>query len=225
MVKILEFKVENSLLKRFTCRPRCSVMLVSISVLMTLFAAAPVTSAAGTLSCDDSLKTRFAIDPDTTVTLIRLFNKGDNLNLDGTPSKKTAARDLCMVKLNVGPGNPGPAGAPSTSRGIGIEIWLPSPWNGRVHVIGGGGFVGNPDISSLTQLGTAGSLTQAYETAGAEGSVSAVTHTGHVAHGRAGAGSFAMLPEGDVNKALWRDFASRGIHETAVKAKALAAIY
>jgi feruloyl esterase len=193
--------------------------------IMTSFAAVPATSTATTLSCDDSLKSRFAIDADTTVTLSRFFKKGDNLNLDGTPTKKAAARDLCMVKLNVGPGNPGPAGAPSTSGGIGIEIWLPSPWSGRVHVIGGGGFAGNADISSLTQLGTAGSLTQAYETAGAEGSVTAVTDTGHAAQGRAGAGSFAALPDGSINRVLWRDFASRGIHETAVKAKALAAIY
>lgn len=211
-------------LKESTCRPKSGVMLIGIS-LMTAFTAVPAMSTAGTLPCDDSLASHFAVDPAMTVTLIRFFKRGDNLNLDGIPAKKTAARDLCVVKLNVGPGNPGPAGAPSTSRGIGIEIWLPSPWNGRVHVIGGGGFAGNADISSLTQLGTAGSLTQAYETAGAEGSVSAVTDTGHVAQGRAGAGSFAMLPDGAINKVLWTDFASRGIHETAVKTKALAAIY
>jgi hypothetical protein len=210
--------------RRLACWPKRNAALVGMN-LLTLFAGVPAASAAGTLSCDDSLKSQFAIDPDTAVTLIRFFKKGDNLNLDGIPSKKTAASDLCMVKLNVGPGNPGPAGAPSTSRGIGIEIWLPTPWNGRVHVIGGGGFVGNADISSLTQLGTAGSLTQAYETAGAEGSVTAVTDAGHVAQGRAGAGSFAMLPDGSINKTLWTDFAGRGIHETAVKTKALAAIY
>jgi hypothetical protein len=204
--------------------PKSRVTLMSMG-LLTSFAAVPAASIAGALPCDDSLKSQFANDPDTTVTLIRFFKKGDNLSLDGTPAKKTAARDLCMVKLNVGPGNPGPAGAPSTSRGIGIEIWLPTPWSGRVHVIGGGGFAGNADISSLTQLGTAGSLTQAYETAGAEGSVSAVTDTGHVAQGRDGTGAFAMLPDGGINRALWTDFAGRGIHETAVKTKALAAIY
>lgn len=36
-------------------------------------------------------------------------------------------------------------------------------------------------------------------------------------------GAFAMNPDGTVNTALWTDFASRGIHEMAVKAKALAA--
>jgi hypothetical protein len=211
-------------LRRLVCWLKSGVMPMSIS-LMALFSAAPGTSIAGTLSCDDSLKSQFAIDPDTTVTLIRFFKKGDNLNLDGTPTKKTAARDLCMVKLNVGPGYPGPAGAPSTSRGIGIEIWLPSPWSGRVHILGGGGFVGSPDISSHTQLATTGSLIPAFDIAGAEGSVSAVTDAGHIAQGRDGTGAFAMLPDGGINRTLWTDFASRGIHETAVKAKALAAIY
>ena len=65
--------------------------------IMTSFAAVPAKSTAGTLSCDDSLKSRFAIDADTTVTLTRFFKKGDNLNLDGTQTKKTAARDLCMT--------------------------------------------------------------------------------------------------------------------------------
>ncbi|HWW24275.1 MAG TPA: hypothetical protein VNZ85_00080, partial [Caulobacter sp.] len=48
------------------------------------------------------------------------------------------------VKLNVGPGNPGVADAPSTSAGIGIEIWLPTAanWNRRIHVKGGGGWAG-----------------------------------------------------------------------------------
>ena len=39
-------------------------------------------------------------------------------------------------------GNPGPAGAPSTSAGIGIEVWLPAKaaWNNRIHALGGGGW-------------------------------------------------------------------------------------
>ena len=34
-----------------------------------------------------------------------------------------------------------------------------------------------------------------------------------------------MKPDGTINTALWRDFASRGIHEMAVKSKALAVSY
>lgn len=75
--------------------------------------------------------------------MVKAFKKGDPLLLSGTATATTpiAGNDLCMVKLNVGPGNPGPANALSTSPGIGIEVWLPTPtnWNNRIHVKGGGG--------------------------------------------------------------------------------------
>ena len=97
------------------------------------------------LKCDDTLKDDFNPDSLTTVLLVKAFKKGDALTL-GTPNPTTpiAANDACVVKLLVGPGNPGPAGAPSTSPGIGIEIWLPAPenWNHRIHVAGGGGWAG-----------------------------------------------------------------------------------
>lgn len=174
------------------------------------------------LTCDNSMIAAFKPDANTTVTSVKAFKKGDSLALSGTPAAPVppvAANDLCMVKLNVGPGNPGPVGAPSTSAGIGIEVWLPSPanWNQKIHVLGGGGWAGGTAISSLTVLGS----TNAARTAGTEGSVSAATDTGHTV----GNGSFAMNPDGSINTALWTDFASRGIHEMAVKAKALAAAY
>ena len=34
-----------------------------------------------------------------------------------------------------------------------------------------------------------------------------------------------MKPDGTINRALWADFASRSIHEMAVKTKALANLY
>lgn len=174
------------------------------------------------LTCDNSMIAAFKPDANTTVTLVKAFKKGDSLALSGTPAAPVppvAANDLCMVKINVGPGNPGPVGAPSTSAGIGIEVWLPSTanWNNKVHVLGGGGWAGGTAISSLTVLGS----TSAASTAGNEGSVSAATDTGHTI----GNGSFAMNPDGSINTTLWTDFASRGIHEMAVKAKALAAAY
>jgi Tannase and feruloyl esterase len=185
------------------------------------------------LTCDDSMKAAFKPDANTTVTLVKAFKKGDDINVSGTASGVKAANDECLVKLNVGPGNPGPAGAPSTSAGIGIEVWLPSPanWNSRIHVLGGGGFVGDPAVSSLTQVagieftGIDGS---AAGVAGGEGAVSAVTDTGHASSdplGATGDGAFAMNPDGSINTTLWTDFASRGIHEMAVETKALAAAY
>ncbi len=152
------------------------------------------------------------------------------MTLDGAPTGMTALADLCLVKLNIGPGNEGPAGAPSTSRGIGVEIWLPSPenWKGRIHQLGAGGFSGIATVSSLTKLVTFGDFSPA-AVAGIEGSVSAITDTGHVSHlpGPAASmdGSFAMNPDGSINRTLWRDFASRGDHAAVVSIKALVAAY
>ncbi|KLU23480.1 feruloyl esterase [Caballeronia mineralivorans PML1(12)] len=185
------------------------------------------------LTCDDSMKTAFKPDVNTTVTLVKAFKKGDDLNLSGTSSGVTATNDLCMVKLNVGPGNPGPAGAPSTSPGIGIEVWLPSPanWNKRVHVVGGGGWAGGVQGSTTAIAGLPNPLAALFPAvavstvaiAETEGAVSASTDTGHA--DTAGGGSFAMNPDGTINTALWTDFASRSIHEMAVDTKALATAY
>jgi feruloyl esterase len=180
------------------------------------------------LSCDDSMKNEFHPDSLTTVLLVKAFKKNDPLTL-GTPNANTpiAANDVCMVKLLVGPGNPGPAGAPSTSPGIGIEIWLPTPanWNQRIHVAGGGGWAGG-NQTSLTLLagaGGAGTTTPAPSyIATVEGAVSANTDTGHSGPG---GGSFAMNPDGSINTVLWNDFAQRGIHQMAVKTKEITKAY
>lgn len=162
------------------------------------------------LTCDDSLKTAFKPDDDTSVVAVKSFKKGDTLS-----GSATAANDTCMVKLLVGPGNPGPADAPSTSPGIGIEVWLPTKtaWNGRIHALGGGGWQGGAAGTADTIASTA-----AAAIAGTEGAVSSTTDTGHPAPG---VGSFAMNPDGTINRTLWTDFAARGIHQQAVKTKAL----
>ena len=102
------------------------------------------------LTCDDTMKTAFTPDANTTVLARQVVQgrRSDRLvGNDGTPP--VAAKDLCFVKLNVGPGNPGPASAPSTSPGIGIEVWLPAPanWNEKIHNIGGGGWAGGARLS------------------------------------------------------------------------------
>ena len=180
------------------------------------------------LSCDDSMKSEFRPDSLTTVLLVKAFKQNDPLTL-GTPTSTTpiAANDVCMVKLLVGPGNPGPAGAPSTSPGIGIEIWLPTRenWNQRIHVAGGGGWAGgnHTSLTLLAGAGGAGGTTPAPSyIATVEGAVSASTDTGHSGPG---GGSFAMNPDGSSNTALWDDFAERGIHEMAVKTKAITMAY
>jgi hypothetical protein len=178
-------------------------------------------------ACNDSLRSAFKSDGVTTVRSIRLFKRGDDIGLDGKKSGMIALVDLCVVKVNVGPGNPGPTDAPSTSSGIGIEVWLPPPteWNQRLHVLGGGGFAGDPRVSTLDSIGG----DRAVAIANNEHSVSAVTDAGHVSANdprmAAGDGSFGINPDGTINKVLWTDFASRGIHEMAVVSKQLATAY
>ncbi|WP_181916996.1 tannase/feruloyl esterase family alpha/beta hydrolase [Paraburkholderia sp. BL27I4N3] len=179
------------------------------------------------LSCDDSIKTGFKPDANTTVLSVKAYKKGDPLVLSEPVTAQTplAANDLCMVKLNVGPGNPGPASAPSTSPGIGLEVWLPSPanWNKRVHVLGSGGWGGGTAGSTaavMNQLNAGGSPAAIAAT---EGAISAITDTGHSdeLHG----GSFAMNPDGTVSTAQWTDFSTRSVHALAVQTKALATAY
>jgi len=175
------------------------------------------------LKCDDL--NAFRPDSLTTVLLVKAFKKGDLLTLSTTPP--VAANDVCMVKLLVGPGNPGTAGVPSTSPGIGIEVWLPTSenWNRRIHVAGGGGWAGG-NQTSLTLLagagGAGGTTPSPSFIATEEGAVSANTDTGHSGPG---GGSFAMNPDGSINTVLWNDFAQRGIHEMAVKSKQITKAY
>jgi len=180
-------------------------------------AAAPAPVA---LTCDDTMKTAFVPDANTQVVLVKSFKQGDPLLLSGAAASgtPTAAKDLCLVKLNVGPGSSGPQGAPSTSTGIGIEVWLPTKgsWNTRVHALGGGGWQGGPAGSTTVIASPA-----AAAIAGVEGAVCSITDTGHVV----GDGSFAMNADGTINKTLWTDFASRSVHEQAVKTKALATAF
>jgi Tannase and feruloyl esterase len=181
------------------------------------------------LSCDDTMKDEFRPDSLTTVLLVTAFKKGEPLALSGTPAMpppRIAANDVCVVKLLVSPGNAGPAGAPSTSAGIGIEVWLPARenWNRRIHVIGGGGWAGgvHTSLTLLAGAGNDGTTASPATVATVEGAVSASTDTGHVI---TGTGSFAMNPDGSINTVLWNDFAQRGIHQMAVKAKQLTKAY
>jgi feruloyl esterase len=169
------------------------------------------------LACDDSLKTAFKPDTNTSVLMVKQFKKGDSLALSGTPAAPTpptAANDVCMVKLLVGPGNQDtPSTAPSASPGIGIEVWLPTAanWNQRIHNLGGGGWAGG-NQASTTLIGSTAAAAQA-----GAGYVSATTDTGHTVSN----GSFAMLQNGGINSTLWEDFAERSLHQLALKTKGL----
>lgn len=173
----------------------------------------------------------FANEAGTRVLAVHAFAKGDRLGKSGK-DRPVAVADLCMVKLVVGPGTPGPAGAPSTQAGIGIEVWLPSPsdWTGRIHNVGGAAFMGLPEITNPEEIapGVSG-IEAASAIAGHEGAVSAITDTGHAMeesdNDAYSDGSFLLRPDGAINTEQWTDFSERGIHEAAIKTRQLTQAY
>ena len=128
----------------------------AIALLASLGAAdAQQTDGSEALACNDSIA-------NTDVLLVKAFQQGEPLLLaaEGAPAATVVegapnapvpvvGTDLCLVKLLVGPGNPGPEEAPSTSAGIGIEVLLPSPdrWNGHIRAYGNSGWSGTPQAS------------------------------------------------------------------------------
>ncbi len=172
--------------------------------------------------CDQTLERALKHDDDANVLLTRLFRQGEPLALPGTPATPpppVAAFDICFVKLLVGPGSPGTVGAPSTSAGIGIEMWLPAGahWNGRIRDYGSGGWAGGVH-TNLNLIGTR----TAYMPAVNKGYAVGTSDHGHSNENIGGSsGSFAMREDGTINTVLWHDFAERSLHELAVKSKAL----
>ncbi len=179
------------------------------------------------LRCDDGLKAAFKPDALTTVVAVLPFKQGDKVFVADSASPVTLAADLCLVKLKVGPGNPGPADARSTSAGIGIEVWLPTPvaWNERIRNYGGGGYVGGGHIyaaSNGATLQTAvGSKFPAPVIAGM-GYASGTTDAGQRWSQN---GAFAFLPDGTLNLTLLKDYAYRSLVEQALKTRALVELF
>jgi feruloyl esterase len=201
--------------------------LVRISLLSVaaVFAYVEPGTAASSLSCDESMKTAFKPDANTIVLQVKKVKKGErhphlSSEQQKLPNPPSFAADLCWVKLLVGPGVPGPANAPSTSTGIGIEVWLPEKnvWNQRVHALGTPGWsTGGPEASVEDRPSyVLGGLTAAEE-----GAVTSTTDSGLPSPG----GTFALNPDGSLNVAGWRNWAYRGLYEQAVKTKALVTAY
>jgi feruloyl esterase len=178
-----------------------------------------------------SLRQSFKPDVLTTVVAVKAYKAGEPLVISEPVTERTARAkaDLLLVKLNVGPGNPGPAGAPSTSPGIGIEIWLPAAqaWDGRIHALGGNGWSGG-DAGSAERV--ANSMFAA-DAAAAEGSVVSTCDSGHSGQRMdlggvaASSADFAFEPDGTLSKTQWKEFSSRCLEQQALKTKALAEFY
>ncbi len=181
-------------------------------------------------ACDDALSAALRRDRDAAVLLTRAFKAGEPVALANSPANPPLAPvDLCLVKLVVGPGNPGTEGAPSTSRGIGIEVWLPAPdrWNGIIRAIGSGGWAGgtHTDVTRLSRTGAADPVQLAAVAKGYAVSSSDHGHAGNLAIGTNRDASFALREDGTINTTLWRDFSERSMHELAEKTKAIVRAY
>jgi feruloyl esterase len=202
--------------------------ILSFAIVLASAAPGVAGAAPATLKCDDSMKTAFKPDANTTVLQVKQMRKGDlhphlTAAQRSLPNPPTLSADLCWVKLLVGPGIPGPAGAPSTSPGIGIEVWLPekSVWIHRIHAMGTPGWsTGGPEGS----LKDRPSYVLAGLTAADEHAVTSTTDSG-LPNSDVITGSFALNPDRSVNVAGWRNWTYRGLYEQAVMTKALTAAY
>ncbi len=93
---------------------------------------------------------------------------------------------------------------PSADSDIRMEVWMPAEnWNGKIEVVGNGGWAGVISYAAMAQ-------------ALKEGYASASTDTGH----EGGNGMFAL---GHPEKIV--DFGYRAVHETVIKSKAIVAAY
>ena len=209
------------------------VVTVLSGVLLAACSTAPPDSGAASavpttaLTCDDGLKAAFKPDALTSVVAVKSYAKGDKVFVSDSNAPVTLSADLCLVKLLVGPGNPGPADARSTSAGIGIEVWLPSHanWNERIRNYGGGGAVGGnhvyADSLGATLEKAVGSKFPAPIIAGM-GFASGTTDAGQRWSQN---GSYTFLPDGKLNTTLIKDFSSRSLVEQAVKTRLLTRLY
>jgi pimeloyl-ACP methyl ester carboxylesterase len=201
------------------CRKMKFIRLFGVLLLAVLARVAP--ALAEPLACDDGIKTAFHPDADTTVVAVRPIKKGEELLAPDAPKPVTAAADLCLVKLLVGPGVKAETdkNARSWSEGIGIEVWLPTQanWNERIRNYGGGGWVGG----GHRYADKIGSKVPAIVNANI-GYASGTTDAGQPWWQD---GSFAFLSSGKVNAEAMRDFSVRAMVEQAVKTKALVSLY
>jgi len=150
----------------------------------------------------------------------------DKLKSLSLPDTKVTAAEFVPAGLYKGPAFPGaPAPkqqqpgiplpaycrvalvlAPSGDSNIESEVWLPvENWNGKLQVVGNGGWAGTISFPAM-----AAALKEGYATAS--------TDTGHRPNDGGGNGMFAL---GHPEKLV--DFGYRALHETTVKAKSIIA--
>ncbi len=204
----------------------CRAVLGALLVLASFSAAAQ--SARG--ACDARLAIALRNDRDAKLLMAKPFKAREPVALANSPTNPpTAPVDMCLVKLVVGPGHAGSAGAPSTSQGIGIEVWLPGAanWNGIIRSFGSGGWAGgtHTDITRIGRTGAAdlvqlGAIAKGYAISSSDHG-----HAGNLAISTNRDASFALREDGTINTTLWHDFSERSMHEMAVTTKAVVRAY
>jgi feruloyl esterase len=208
--------------KPHACYPLRQVRRIGFCALVMLGTGGGIVPAlAEPLACDDGIKTAFHPDADTTVVAVRQVKMAEELLAPDSPKPVTAAADLCLVKLLVGPGVTAEkdSTARSYSAGIGIEVWLPmqANWNERIRNYGGGGWVGGGHRFA----DKIGSKVPAIVNANI-GYASGTTDAGQPWYQD---GSFTFLSDGKINTEAFRDFSVRAMVEQAVKTRQLATLY
>ncbi|WP_435642477.1 tannase/feruloyl esterase family alpha/beta hydrolase [Streptomyces sp. H49] len=103
----------------------------------------------------------------------------------------------------------------SAGNSIHIAVWLPTNWNGRFQGIGGGGYSCGIVYASTPQYVNPSleqTLKSGYATASTDCGVPVADQF---------TGSWALKPDGRLDKPLITDFASAGIHDMTVAGKAV----
>lgn len=87
--------------------------LLMLSLLTSCASISNYQSLNSPLACDSQGLGQLQIDNQTKIVAVQNFKAGQEVRLSNSPGphKKTSL-DVCMVKLVVGPGNPGPANVP-----------------------------------------------------------------------------------------------------------------
>jgi hypothetical protein len=98
---------------------------------------------------------------------------------------------------------------PGQNDSLNVQVWLPiDSWNGRLQVVGGGGY--QAGMIETSYLGMTGAISQGYATA--------TTDAGHTSDLPE---DWALLSPGNVNLYLLQDLASVSLNDAAIIAKSL----
>lgn len=125
---------------------------------------------------------------DATIESATALEAEDELEVTGSEVKISDLPELCRVQG---------VATPTAESRIAFEVWLPSDWNGRIHMVGNGGY------SSAMNFGLMADLVRG-------GSAAVATDTGHEGDD---------LSFGAENIEARNDWGHRAVHESIVAAK------